>query len=310
MRILIASDDAVFVRILELALRNHAFEVASARDGEAAWEALAARPADVVISDWSMPGLDGLELCRRLRRERSDVYTYFILATVIDRRTNLDRAMEAGIDDYLTKPINIHELTVRLRVADRIAHMQRELRERSLQLEASNRRLFEAGRRDPLTGVWNRRQMQEDLLKLAAIGRRYRRPVCLVIADVDRFKLYNDRYGHVAGDQVLVRVAEVLDRSSRATDQVYRYGGEEFVITLPEVELEPARMVVGRLCQEVQALGIPHPDAGPLDVLTVSAGLSRFSPETDTSPEAWLRRTDEALYAAKEAGRNRVEPAR
>ncbi len=310
MRILIASDDSVVVRILQIALRGQGYEVETASDGEGAWRSWHDHPAGVVISDWSMPGLTGLDLCRRIRDARSDAYTYFILVTASDRKDNLEIATEAGVDDYLSKPINLHELKLRLRVAGRIANMQDELRKRSRALETTNRRLFEAGRRDALTDVWNRRQMQEDLQTLWVHVERYRRPACLAICDVDRFKAYNDRQGHVAGDQVLIRITRVLDDSSRSTDSVYRYGGEEFVITLPEVELDQAIVVVDRLRQEVESLAVPHPGPDREGAVTISAGVSRLLLGVDTSQEDWIRRADTALYEAKQRGGNCVVAAR
>lgn len=310
MRILVASDDDVVGPVLERSLTSQAHAVERASDGEAAWLVIRDDPPDVVVSDWVMPGLDGLGLCRRIREHGAEAYTYFILVTSADRRHNLETAMAAGIDDYLSKPLDMNELRVRLRVAERITGLQRQLAERNDDLEESNRRLFETGRRDPLTELWNRRQLTEDLEQMRVLASRYKRSVCIAICDIDHFKLYNDRYGHVAGDQVLVRVARALQTGSRVCDRVYRFGGEEFVLTFPEVSLDGAVGAMERLRLDVESLGMPHPDAGPLDVLTISAGVSQLARGGDTSVAAWLARTDRALYAAKAAGRNRIVAAR
>lgn len=306
MRILIASDDAAVREVLRRTLEGYGYEIRTAESGERASIALAAEPADVVISDWVMPGEGGLALCRRIRAETDADYTYFILVTSVDRQHNLDTALEAGVDDYLTKPLNLHELKMRLHVAERITRLQRELGARQRTLEASNQRLFESGRRDPLTNLWNRRQLEDDLKQLMQLARRYRRSVSIAMCDIDDFKLYNDRYGHVAGDEILQRVAEVLKGESRGSDRVYRYGGEEFVITFPEIGLEEATAAVERLRERIEALGMPHPDVGPRDVLTISAGVCALDLTRDDTPEAWIARADRAMYAAKRAGRNRV----
>ncbi|MDJ0973932.1 MAG: diguanylate cyclase [Planctomycetota bacterium] len=306
MRILIVSDDAAVREVLRRTLEAYGHEVRTADDGEQASATLAEEPADVVISDWVMPGEGGLALCRRIRAAQDHAYTYFILVTSVDRQHNLDTALEAGVDDYLTKPLSVHELKMRLHVAERITRLQAEVGERQRSLEESNQRLFETGRRDPLTNLWNRRQLRDDLRQLMQLAKRYKRRVSIAMCDIDDFKLYNDRYGHVAGDEILVRVAEVLKAESRGSDRVYRYGGEEFVITFPEVELEEATAAVERLRERIEALGMPHPDVGPRDVLTISAGVCALDLAIDDSPEAWIARADRAMYAAKEAGRNHV----
>lgn len=306
LRVLIASDDLVVRRILQRSLTSLGHEVEVHGDGEAAWTSICARPVDVILSDWVMPSVSGLELCERLREMQADSYTYFILVTAADRDHNLERAMASGVDDYLSKPINLHELTVRLHVAARIAALQDELASQRQALEAANAQLFETGRRDPLTGLWNRRQLVEDVEQMVHLARRYRRPVCLALCDVDFFKPYNDSFGHVAGDEVLTRIAAALRSASRVTDRVYRYGGEEFMITLPEVDLAGARVVGERIRRDVESLGIPHPDVGSARVVTISCGISQFDPRHDLTMSAWIERTDQGLYAAKEAGRNQV----
>lgn len=306
MRVLVASDDMVAGRILEGALDGLGHEVRRVSDGDDAWAVIGELAPDVVLSDWIMPGLDGLQLCRKIRERAGEAYIYFVLVTAAERRANLDLATEAGIDDYLGKPIDLTELAMRLHVAERITALQRELAERNTELENTNRQLFEVGRRDGLTELWNRRQLREDLEQMTQISRRYHREISIGMCDVDHFKQYNDRHGHVQGDEVLRRIAEVLRSGSRATDRAYRFGGEEFIVTFPEVELAGALVAMTRLAGQVRELAIPHPGAGAREIVTISAGVTQFDPRVDTDVEAWLERTDRLLYAAKDAGRDQV----
>ncbi len=306
MRVLLASGDMVAGRILEGALAGLGHEVQRLTDGEAAWAAIPLFNPDVVLSDWVMPGLDGLQLCRKIREREGEAYIYFVLVTAAERRANLDLATEAGIDDYLSKPIDLTELAMRLHVAQRITTLQRQLAERNVELENTNRQLFEVGRRDGLTELWNRRQLREDLEQMTTISRRYHRVVSIGMCDVDHFKQYNDRHGHVQGDEVLRRIAHVLESGSRATDRAYRYGGEEFIVTFPEVDLAGALVAMTRLANRVRELAIPHPGVGPREIVTISAGVTQFDPRVDADVEAWLERTDRLLYAAKDAGRDQV----
>ncbi len=306
MRILIAEDESVSRLVLHRAVEQLGHACLVATDGEEAWARYRGAEIDVVISDWMMPGLDGIELCRLVRDQPRDTYTYFILLTALEDKRFFLAGMEAGADDYLTKPLDRDELYVRLLAAERVTKLHRQLAESRAELERTNRALFESARTDPLTGLGNRLRLHEDLRALEAAVERYGHSYCAALFDVDQFKSYNDRYGHLAGDQVLRTVAQVVTSHCRAGDTAYRYGGEEFLVILPEQSLDAATVAVERLRSAVETLRIPHVDNLPGRVLTISGGLAMLGPGERLGSEAWLARADLALYLAKRSGRNRV----
>ena len=309
MRILIAEDDAVSRMILRRAVEKIGHECLAAADGEEAWVLYKENPdLDAIISDWMMPGMDGLELCRLVRGEGREAYTYFIFLTALGDKEHLLMGLEAGADDYLSKPLDRDELQVRLISASRVTELHRRLAFQNQELEELNRRLFEQSREDPLTQLGNRLRLREELETLRARAERYGHSYSVVLCDVDFFKSYNDRYGHIAGDEVLVKVAREITEGRRSGDTAYRYGGEEFLIVLPEQPLEAAVAGAERLRRSVAALRIPHESKAPPGPLTISAGVAALTPGDSKSPDDILREADAALYRAKEAGRNRVAP--
>ncbi len=308
MKILIAEDDPISRMILWHAIEKAGHECLAAADGEDAWNLYKRNPnLDVIISDWMMPGMDGLELCRLVRGEGREAYTYFIFLTALGDKEHLLMGLEAGADDYLSKPLDRDELQVRLISAARVTALHRRLAQQRDELELLNRRLFEQSRVDPLTCLGNRLRLREDLEPLQARAERYGHSYSLVLCDVDFFKAYNDRYGHIAGDEVLVRVAREIDTQRRSGDTAYRYGGEEFLIVLPEQPLQAAVDAAERLRCSIEALRIPHERSYPLGLVTISAGVAALGTGGAKGPEDLLREADAALYRAKEAGRNRVD---
>jgi two-component system chemotaxis response regulator CheY len=308
LKILIAEDDAVSRTILRRAVEKLGHECLAAADGEEAWGLYEENPdLDVIISDWMMPGVDGLELCRRVRGDNRDGYTYFIFLTALGDREHLLQGLEAGADDYLSKPLDRDELGMRLTSALRVTDLHRRLAFQNGELEKLNRMLFEQSRQDPLTSLGNRLRLREDLQVLQSRTERYGHNYAVVLCDVDFFKAYNDRYGHIAGDDVLRQVAATISSGLRTGDTAYRYGGEEFLVVLPEQDAEAAVAITDRLRQAVEDLGLPHADGGPGGVLTISAGVAVSAGAGDT--DGLLKAADEALYAAKSGGRNRVARA-
>ncbi len=310
MKILVAEDDAVSLTILRRAVERLGHECLAARDGQEAWEIFRAESGvDAVISDWMMPGIDGLELCRRIRAAERDGrgYTYFVFLTALGDREHLLQGLEAGADDYLSKPLDRDELGMRLTSALRVTELHRRLAVQNDELEELNRLLFEQSREDTLTGLGNRLRLREDLRVLEGRAERYGHSYAVVLCDVDHFKAYNDRYGHLAGDDALRRIAETILSGLRGGDAAYRYGGEEFLVLLPEQGAEAATKIADRLRGAVQDLRIPHEANPPQNVLTISAGVEALSRAEDA--DDLLRKADDALYAAKNAGRNRVASA-
>ena len=308
MKILLADDDPTSRLIAQLALRGLGHECHTANDGTEAWEAFKLQRPDVVISDWMMPGLSGLELCRGIRADAAGDYTYFIMVTSHGALAEVLEGMGAGADDYLLKPLDPNDLQARLIPAARITSLHRRLARQQCELKGLNDELTEIARKDQLTGLGNRRAMQEDLDLLEGRVSRYGHSYCMGLLDVDYFKSYNDVYGHQAGDQVLQAVAAQLKAQARGGDALYRYGGEEFLCIFPEQSLASGTLAVQRMRAGLEELAIPH-DANTLGVLTLSAGLAMLDPEHAKSAAEVLKQADEALYRAKELGRNRVEHA-
>ena len=307
MKVLIAEDDAVSRMILKKSIEKFGHECLTAEDGEKAWELFQNTPeVDVVISDWMMPGLDGIELCRRVRALDNGWYTFFVFLTALGDKEHLLEGMQAGADDYLAKPLDREQLQVRLIAASRVNSLHRQLNEQNAELEKLNTELFAASRHDTLTRLGNRLRLRADIEKLDVQVERYGHGYCAMLCDIDFFKQYNDTYGHLAGDEVLKKVAGVISENLRRGDMAYRYGGEEFLIILPEQTLGFASSAAERLRRHVEELAIPHEAKRLPGVMTISVGLAALSPGERKPVEDLLKEADDALYGAKEAGRNRV----
>ncbi len=304
MKILIAEDDAVFRRILQIAIEKFGHACTVAADGAEAWALYRREHPDVLVTDWMMPGLDGPELVGRIREE-TDQYCYVIMLTALDDHAHHVAGMKAGADDYLTKPLKRDELETRLVSAARVTALHGRLAERESDLERLNERLQLQSRRDHLTQLGNRLRLQEDIETLHARCSRYGHAYSLALCDLDRFKHYNDRHGHQAGDEVLRTVAQTLVSESRSSDTAYRYGGEELLVLLPEQTPPTTHVVVERIRQAVEGLALSHPDNEPFGVVTISIGAAAYASGDETSDEV-LARADSALYLAKQRGRNRV----
>jgi two-component system cell cycle response regulator len=306
MRIVIAEDDTVSRLVLEAAVTALGHECITTVDGEDAWLLFQGLDVDVVISDCAMPRMGGIELCRRVRAQDRGAYTYFIFLTALDEKLQVLSGMEAGADDYLVKPLDIDELRMRLLVASRVTTLHRQLFKQSEELEELNRRLLQQSRTDALTHVGNRLKLREDLETICERVERYRHRYSVIMCDIDCFKAYNDSQGHLAGDEVLRAVATTLANTCRGGDQVYRYGGEEFLVLVPEQSLDNGAVAAERFRSAVEELAIPHVGNTAKGVVTISAGVASLPPSEIKSVDAWLNEADAALYRAKQSGRNRV----
>lgn len=306
MQILIAEDDPITRLILELTIRKLGHEFLSAEDGLKAWQLFQDHPVDVIISDWMMPGMDGIELCHRVREQAREGYTYFIFLTALNDKEHLFKGISMGADDYLVKPFEPNDMKIRLLVAARITNLHRELAAKKTELENLNAELYRQARRDSLTQLYNRQALSEDMEELTALSNRYNHNYCMVMCDIDYFKKYNDLYGHLAGDEVVRQVASVLKKTSRKSDKVYRYGGEEFLVILPYQSLESAEIAAEHYRMAVETLAIPHEMNQAEKVVTLSLGVATLAPCDINNMDRCLQEADQALYLAKAAGRNRV----
>ncbi|MBN9389996.1 MAG: diguanylate cyclase [Chloroflexi bacterium] len=320
MQILLAEDDNDIRLILKATIENLGHVCLTAEDGIKAWGIYQAKGADVVISDWLMPGMNGLELCKLIREYSNSqgltrtkvslpghVYTYFIFLTALDDSAHLQEGIEAGADDYLTKPLKIQELTFRLRVAARIMGLYQKMTGQAYELERLNANLSLEVRRDALTGLHNRLRLTEDLETIKASLKRYGQPsYAAIMMDIDNFKQFNDTYGHQAGDEALKITAQQLLANIRKEDTAYRYGGEEFLIILPHQSGQKALRVAEKLRQIIERLQISHPQNLPSGILTISTGVAELTPNNPWTLEEWLDAADQALYQAKQTGRNRT----
>ena len=301
MKVLIADDDLVSRRLLEAMLTRWGYEVVVTHDGVEAWEVLQGTNAPMLaILDWMMPGMDGVEVCRKVRQRGQEPYIYLILLTTKGLKENLIEGLDAGADDYLTKPFDPHELQVRLRAGKRIVTLQAELIEarESLRIQATH---------DPLTGVWNRRAIIEMLGNELARSKREDAPMAVAIADLDHFKRINDTYGHMAGDMALCEAVNRIRTLLRAYDAIGRYGGEEFLIVLPGCTAQDGLRLAERLRLGVgrEPVNIP---SGTV-VVTSSLGVAASDTIAALDTTSLIRAADAALYRAKANGRNRIELA-
>jgi two-component system chemotaxis response regulator CheY len=303
--VLVADDDASCRLVAKAIVERLGHECLVVGDGEQAWQSIQDRVVDVLITDWMMPGVDGPELCRRVRGAENRGYTYIILATSLTERDHVVEGMESGADDFLTKPLDGFDVETRLIAAARVTALHHQLTEFRTELERLNDELAALARTDPLTRLGNRLRLHEDLRAVHEHARRHRSPYALAVCDLDHFKRYNDGYGHLEGDDALRRVAATLAENCRDSDRAYRYGGEEFVIVFADEGLTGASSAAERLRRAVEVLAIPAPaDEG--GILTISVGVASWDPGRPDPVDVVLRQADEALYTAKDDGRNRV----
>jgi diguanylate cyclase (GGDEF)-like protein len=308
LKVLVVDDDQDALEVVACAIRRLGCACTIARDGLEAWERYGVDRADIIISDWRMPRMTGIELCRKVRAgDPAEPYTHFIFITGNRDKAHVVEGIRAGADDYLVKPIDIDQLEARLAVAWRMLGVHRELRARNSVLRSDSERAIALSRTDPLTTAFNRRALSEDLGALAARVSRYHHRYCAALCDIDGFKAYNDCFGHLAGDQALRAVAQAIQGELRRGDGFYRYGGEEFLAILPEQSLEDAAAGIERVRLAVERLRIPHAPHAGSPFVTISAGIAALGTESPSSIDDWLRRSDAALYVAKARGRNRVQ---
>jgi diguanylate cyclase (GGDEF)-like protein len=300
-KVLAAEDNPVFQSMLTNMLTRWGYQPVIARDGNEAWEALQQPDGpQLAILDWMMPGLNGVDICRGVRAAGREPYVYILLLTARSDSRDLVEGMDAGADDYVTKPFQAHELRVRLRAGRRIIELQQ-------QLMAAREALRDQATHDGLTGLLNRNAILDVLRRELVRAAREGHPLSLLMVDIDHFKRVNDTCGHAVGDAILREAARRMRDAVRGYDSVGRYGGEEFIIVLPGCEGHNAVAQAERVRESFA--GAPFLSGQHVLVVTCSVGASSRAFPCEADAEILLREADMALYSAKGNGRNRVEPA-
>lgn len=294
MRVLVAEDSTVSRFLLENALPQWGFEALIVDDGNRAWEILnMSDPPPLAILDWVMPGMKGPDICRELRKRNRNPYIYVLLLTGKRHQNDIVNGLESGADDYLTKPYNLDELRARLQVGKRIVELQQML--------------LEMASHDSLTELQNHGSILESLQAEMERSTRMHTSLSIILADMDHFKRINDTYDHQAGDAVLKEIAHRIRISTRPYDLVGRYGGEEFLIVLPNCSLNKAVKHAERIRRVIE-----HPPVMYMQEpipMTVSLGVSGYDWQNPADINTFVSKADDALYQAKNNGRNRVEAA-
>jgi two-component system, cell cycle response regulator len=294
--ILLTDDDPDLRRVLKKTLDALGFAVAESSNGEQALQQVKARPFEAVLLDVNMPGMGGIEACRRIRRLAPRLQ--ILMLTVRDQEADKIEALDAGADDYITKPFDQHELQVRLRAGTRLVDLQAELL-------SAREALREQATKDSLTHLWNRSSILEHLARELSRAVREKGPVGVVMVDLDHFKSVNDTYGHLAGDAVLCEAARRMQNAMRPYDSIGRYGGEEFLILLPGCDEQASLSQAERMRKQ---LAQPSMSLNETSIcVTASFGATAAIPGQSWTQEGLIRKADEALYLAKKLGRNRVE---
>jgi len=295
--VLVVDDSPVCRKLVEQVVSVEPYSLRFASNGEEAMQLFLEHSPCIVITDWMMPDFSGLELCQRIRSDNTRPYTYIIVMTSKTEKESVVKGLEAGADDYLTKPFDPGEMLARIGVGRRIIDLNRELAAKSEKLE-------QAARTDSLTGLPNRRAIEDWAAKQLRGAARHGFPIWVVLGDLDSFKSINDTFGHDGGDIVLKTFAEVLKRNTRASDICGRLGGDEFVLVVTHVEGEGIAETVNRFREQFAALSFPL--QGKSVSLTASFGVSGTLGKDMHEFGTLLRRADQMLYEAKRGGKNLV----
>jgi two-component system, cell cycle response regulator len=296
--ILVVDDSPVYRKLVEQSLARENYPVLFAKNGREALKVFTEHLPALVITDWTMPDISGLELCQRIRHDFPEHYAYVILVTSHTEKEQVIEGLAAGADDYLTKPFHPGELVARVGVGRRIIELHK-------QVEAKNRQLEELALTDPLTGLPNRRAIDVWVSRQLSAAARHDFPIWVVLADLDHFKRINDTYGHDAGDTVLKGFAELLKTNTRRSNICGRFGGEEFLLILTHNTRDQAKLAIDRIRTGFEAKEFNFD--GQRAAVTASFGVAGFHGTRPPEFNTLLSLADAALYSAKSKGRNRIE---
>lgn len=321
MKLLIVDDETIVQTILSSMVTGWDYEVILAANGEEAWNLLQTIHEPVILLvDWIMSGMDGIELCKKIKQNETTGNTHIIMLTIKSEIEDMVVGFAAGADDFLSKPVDPRELSSRLSVGRRILKYQYELEQRNSvlqattkamekimeQLNVANEKLRILSMLDEVTGIPNRRSLEDYLAREWGYAMRQGEPLTVIMIDTDLFKLYNDTYGHQAGDECLRKIAEVLDENlKRSGDFVARYGGEEFVVVLRNTDTFGGQKIAECLRCKVEDLRIVHSASTSSPYVTISLGVATMEPKINHCHSALIEEADKAMYQAKNSGRNR-----
>jgi len=300
----VVDDHEDNIEVLRVRLESWGYETAAAFSGAEALAQVEQAAPDLILLDVMMPEMDGNEVARRVKANKALPFIPIIMQTALDSTEDKVEGLEAGADDYITKPIDFAELRARLRSMLRIKRLQEALEEREKELLEVNRKLTYMSQTDGLTGLDNRRHLNERIEEMFQHAQRMHEPFSCVMCDLDKFKSVNDTYGHQAGDEVLKQLSNILKEEAREIDRVGRYGGEEFMLLLPGTVLDAAVTFAERVRKRIEAHTFTF-DGGTL-TRTASFGVSGWPHPSIDQCDGLVRAADDALYVAKETGRNRV----
>jgi two-component system chemotaxis response regulator CheY len=298
MKILIVDDDFTYRKLLTSILVGSEHEVVEAETGTAAWKILQETHYSFIITDWMMPEMSGLDLVKHIRAANFPNYTYIVVLTARSTREDIVEGLEAGADDYLTKPFDLNELRARIAIGERILHLESRLRATLQQLEI-------LATYDSLTDLFNRRALYEAISKEWNRACREGKPISLVMLDIDHFKEINDHHGHLVGDQAIQHVAQVLKNHKRSYDVIGRWGGEEFLLILPGTDLFEAACVAERMRNALNRTPLDLGEEQKV-VIRASFGVSGINAPENAGFDKYIQQADRALYRAKNTGRDQV----
>lgn len=301
LKILVVDDERIARRIIEKTLNRLGHEVTLASSGEEAWDLIQRETVRFVITDWNMPGMDGVQLIKKIRATMLPGYVYIILVTSNSKNEDVVEGLYAGADDYLTKPFNPAELEARVAVGERLLNLEDGLMQANNQLE-------KLAMVDSLTGLLNRRAIYKFTRGELERARRVLEPLSVIFLDLDEFKSINDTYGHLAGDEALKLVAQTIKERCRTYDGIGRWAGDEFLVVLPGIALDDALKTAKRILGGIAGTPLALPNGGMFHI-TASAGVTTLNQtsHSQTFLDDLIQKADEALYRAKEGGRNRIE---
>ncbi len=304
-KILVVDDIPLNRKLQKTYLESVGYQVILANDGIEALQRIDEERPDLILLDVMMPKMNGFQVCRRLKSLESTRFIPIIMVTALNEIDDKVRGIEAGADDFITKPFNKLELLARVKSLLRIKYLHDELELKIKELEIAQSKLIQLAITDGLTELYNYRYFKEQLSQEVIRAKRHNSHVSIAMIDIDYFKNYNDMHGHPAGDQVLKTIAELLRSNIRKIDVAARYGGEEFALILTETDKPSAGIVANKIKNLIEHQKFNYEETQPNGKLTISMGVATF-PEDAMSPDELVKIADQRLYLAKKAGRNRV----